>query len=320
MQGTKTNAGTTERYAVAARSDPGRTRSGNEDACGYDLDAGVFVLCDGMGGAVAGEVASQLTVETFLAELRAAARALSKRDRPQSDAVPREQEPEPEPEREPEGEQEREPEQEQEQVSRGAKARLTTGKLPGSGTDPLSDAEHQLHSAVLAANRRVYERGVAEPELRGMGTTLVALLMEEALGRRFAWVAHAGDSRCYRYRAGELTQLTLDHSLVEEQVRSGQLTPAEAERSPLRSVITRAVGSPHDVEPEITHGIVEPGDIYLLCSDGLTRELTDAQISSVIAGELEGQPSMERACERLVATANLHGGRDNITCMLVRVL
>ena len=278
-----TSAGTTERYAVAARSDRGRTRSGNEDACGYDLDAGVFVLCDGMGGAAAGEVASQLTVETFLNELRDALKGLST---PPELGNP------------------------------GSSAE----KALDSTEDPFSDAEHQLHRAVLAANRRVYERGVAEPELRGMGTTLVALLMEEALGRRFAWVAHAGDSRCYRFRAGELTRLTLDHSLVEEQVRSGQLTPEEAERSPLRSVITRAMGSPHDVEPEITHGIVEPGDIYLLCSDGLTRELTDAQIAGLLAGEADPKQDLERMCAGLVAAANEHGGRDNITCMLVRVL
>jgi PPM family protein phosphatase len=127
-------------------------------------------------------------------------------------------------------------------------------------------------------------------------------------------VAHVGDSRCYRYRGGKLEQLTRDHSLVDEQVKLGQLTREEAERSPLRNVITRAVGSQRSVSTEISEAGVLRGDLFLLCSDGLTRELPDGRIETL----LKQTNDLDLACKKLIEAANDAGGRDNVTCVLVR--
>jgi protein phosphatase len=143
-----------------------------------------------------------------------------------------------------------------------------------------------------------------------MGTTLVGLLVEE----RHAFVVNVGDSRCYRLRNNRIEQITLDHSLVEEQVRLGRMTCSEALRSPLRNVITRALGTQSRVTPDIFELEAEPGDLYLLCSDGLTRELTDPLIESLLSGDLP----LDGLCDRLVMAANKAGGHDNITCLLVR--
>jgi protein phosphatase len=153
-----------------------------------------------------------------------------------------------------------------------------------------------------------------------MGTTLVALWVRrarvEGSVRRAAWVAHAGDSRCYRWREGTLEQLTVDHSLVEQQVRMGQMTPEEAERSNMRHVITRAVGVEARLESDISITDVQPGDVFLLCSDGLTREVTDARIAELIRNERQ----VEDASRALITEARNNGGNDNITCLLVRVI
>jgi protein phosphatase len=143
-----------------------------------------------------------------------------------------------------------------------------------------------------------------------MGTTLVGLVVEE----RHVWVLNIGDSRCYRLRNRRLEQLTLDHSLVEEQVRLGRMTHSEALRSPLRNVITRALGTQSCVTPDIFALEAEPGDLFLLCSDGLTRELCDALIESMLGVDL----ALDGLCSRLVEAAKKAGGHDNITCLLVR--
>jgi protein phosphatase len=143
-----------------------------------------------------------------------------------------------------------------------------------------------------------------------MGTTLAGLATK---GRRVL-VFNVGDSRCYRLRKRKLEQISQDHSLVEEQVRMGRITPDEALRSPLRNVITRALGTQPEVEPDIFEQKAEAGDIFLLCSDGLTGEVPDAQIELLLAADLP----LEQLCANLVAAANQAGGHDNITCMLVR--
>jgi len=143
-----------------------------------------------------------------------------------------------------------------------------------------------------------------------MGTTLVGLAVEE----RRAWVLNVGDSRCYRLRNRRLQQITLDHSLVEEQVRLGRMTRPEALRSPLRNVITRALGTHSSVTPDVFELEAEPGDLFLLCSDGLTRELSDSLIESLLDADFP----LDELCARLVAAANKAGGHDNITCLLVR--
>src|SRR6185437_16614534 len=116
-----------------------------------------------------------------------------------------------------------------------------------------------------------------------MGTTLVAMLAPSAETAASVWLAHVGDSRCYRLRYGHLQQLTHDHSLVEEQLRAGQITPAQAAISPMRNLITRAIGSRPSVEPEIQRHHLQPRDIYLLASDGLTHDVTDIEIESILS-------------------------------------
>ena len=256
----------------------GRVRRGNEDACAASRSLGAFVVCDGMGGAAAGEVASHLAAETFLAHL-----------------VPHD---------------------------------------PPPAKTPTPQA--RLNSAVQAANHAVFQKSRHNAELAGMGTTLVALLHAPAAVPPAAtpensaavtirpvppslWLAHVGDSRCYLYRGREITRLTDDHSLVEEQLRAGQITAAEAAHSPMRNLITRAIGSQSTVDTDIQALRTQPGDLYLLASDGLTRELTDADIATVLADipSPPTEPYLAAACKALIKAANDHGGRDNITVLLL---
>jgi protein phosphatase len=247
-------------YAAAAVTDVGRKRSSNQDTFGLSAEHGVYLVCDGMGGAAAGEVASAIAVEELL-------RLLCSRDK--------------------------------------------------SVAAPL---EVVIEEAIRAANEAIYSRAQRNPLLFGMGTTLVGLVTE---GRR-AVVFNVGDSRCYRLRspglhqseaeARSLLQISLDHSLVAEQLRMGRMSRNEAQRSPLRNVITRALGTEPSVEPDFFALEAEAGDIFLLCSDGLTNEVADARIESMLAAELP----LDELCASLVAAANQAGGRDNITCLLAR--
>jgi len=303
-------------------SDPGRVRHVNQDACAALSEHAAFVVCDGVGGAAGGEVASHLAVQTFL-------NALSLPEAPR------------------------------------------TTKFAGSDSNSAFNSENPHHphtrlgEAVRAANRAVFERAQKSRSLRGMATTLVAALLDpaaaspdqsdalpngttpdQAAGKcPTLWLAHVGDSRCYRLRRhGDdttLTLLTCDHSLVEEQVRAGLLSRLQAETSPVRNVITRAVGSVDAVEPEIAAHPLQPGDLYLLASDGLTRELDDDTIARILDKSLAAhagpaspatpdaathalgkspQPSaatLGTAARALVDAANAHGGRDNITVLLI---
>jgi len=269
----------------AMLSDRGRVRHSNQDACAALPEHGVFVVCDGMGGAAAGEVASHLTTEAFMDCL---ARA------PQSSAT-------------------------------------------GSATRPRA----RLAEAIRAANQAVYRHSRKLPSLHGMGTTLVALLRHDDAQRPEdvptsprLWIAHVGDSRCYLFRSGELRLLTQDHSLVEEQVRAGVLSRVQATASPMRNIITRAIGTQPTVEPEIALHAAQPGDLYLLASDGLSRELDNGEISEIltrtaspaalatgrrdtVAPGLAPQSALDSACHALIDAANAKGGRDNITVLLV---
>ena len=153
-----------------------------------------------------------------------------------------------------------------------------------------------------------------------MGTTLVALVLGDA-GR--AWIAHVGDSRCYLLRGETLVRCTRDHSLIEEQVRLGQLTQAQAAVSPMRNVITRAVGVYKTISVECIEITVQPGDVFLLCSDGLTREVPERRIASLLLGlrpepGTESEPSPDLALA-LVEEALATEAADNVTCLTVRV-
>jgi len=260
-------------YNVAMLSHQGRVRKGNEDSCNMSSELGAFVVCDGMGGAAAGEIASQLAANTFLKALA-----------PEHSKTPR-----------------------------------------------LATPDVRLKRAVMAANKAVWQQARRSAELSGMGTTLIGLLLDPAVTLpgvavktpRLALV-HVGDSRCYRYRGGRLELLTNDHSLVGEQVRMGGMTAEQGANHPMRNIITRAVGSQGDVEPEMTPLDPEPGDIYLLASDGLTRELEDEAIaqtiSRAVAKSTEGKPNLGSLCQTLIDEANDAGGGDNITVLLLQLV
>src|SRR5947209_12375378 len=220
------------------KTDTGRQRRENEDSA--IARAPMFVVADGMGGARAGEVASEIAIESF------------------------------------------------------------QDGLPESGSP-----EQELAERVREANRAIYDRASQEPELQGMGTTLTAAYLDDA---NLA-VAHVGDSRAYLFRDGELRRLTQDHSLVDELVRRGKLTEAQAAEHPQRSIITRALGPEPTVEVDTWTYPVRPGDVLLLCSDGLTSMVSEQQITEVLsAGD-----GLRALADRLIDEANAAGGRDNIT-------
>jgi serine/threonine protein phosphatase PrpC len=239
------------RYTAAAQTDRGRKRPTNEDAFGFSVEHGVYIVCDGMGGAAAGEIASSIAVDEMLRQ-------------------------------------------------------LTSRQEAGLALPEWAE------KAVCAANNAIFSRAQRNQRLNGMGTTLVALVVEE----RRVWVLNVGDSRCYRLRNGRIEQLTLDHSLVEEQVRLGRMTHSEALRSPLRNVITRALGTQNCVTPDCFEYQAEPGDVFMLCSDGLTRELVDKTIESILGSN----HALQERCGRLVEAAKKAGGHDNITCVLVQAV
>jgi serine/threonine protein phosphatase PrpC len=180
------------------------------------------------------------------------------------------------------------------------------GGLVAQGT-----AEQRLSERVQAANRRIYETAHRRLEHEGMGTTLTAVYLDES----DLAVAHVGDSRAYIFRDGELIRLTHDHSLVEELIRRGKLTPEQAAAHPQRSIITRALGIEPEVEVDTWTYPMRAGDVVLLCSDGLTSMISEPQIAATLAE----QPDLERAGDRLIAEANEAGGRDNITVVLFRL-
>jgi protein phosphatase len=177
--------------------------------------------------------------------------------------------------------------------------------------DSGEPAEAQLSRILRDANRRIYDLAVADDSHRGMGTTLTAA---KVTGDDVS-LAHVGDSRAYRLRDGELEQLTRDHSLVAELERSGQITPEAAEHHPQRSIITRALGPEPDVQVDTYTVAGRPGDLFLLCSDGLTSMISDDELASI----LRSAGSLDEAADSLVRAANQSGGKDNITVVLFRL-
>ena len=168
-----------------------------------------------------------------------------------------------------------------------------------------------LRTLVAESNSRIYARAQERPEYQGMGTTLTAALVHDDA----VTVAQVGDSRAYRLRGEALEQLTEDQSVVAELVRLGALTPEEAEHHPQRSLVSRALGTQEQVEPEVRTHAAEDGDIYVLCSDGLSKMVSDSLLREIIAtGERLGSTT-----EKLIALANERGGDDNITVCLFRL-
>jgi len=179
-------------------------------------------------------------------------------------------------------------------------------------SDPDEAPLALLRAAFAHANSAIRSLAARDPQLRGMGTTLAALWLrgDEAL------VAHAGDSRLYLYRTGALHALTLDHSLVGERVARGELTTEQARVHPSRHVITRAVGVLETVDPDVASLKPHGGDVFVLCSDGISSQLTDDEIRDCL---LECRSDLTRASRDLVDLANARGGEDNATVVLVRI-
>ena len=184
-----------------------------------------------------------------------------------------------------------------------------SGALLGEAKPGLTPRSRRLLSAIHLANQRVFQSAEEHPERQGMGATLTTAWID---GAQLS-VGHVGDSRVYLLRTGQLQQLTSDHSLVAEQVRRGLLTATEAEQSNLQSVLLRALGTQPQVEVDVEEVGLFPGDVLLLCSDGLTRMVTEPEI----AGTLQAEPIPQRAAEKLVQLANESGGIDNVTVIVV---
>jgi protein phosphatase len=247
---------------VVTATDPGMVRSHNEDSIGTDIDIGLAVLADGMGGYNAGEVASGIAVAMLTTEMR----------------------------------------QELEEHA--------PHEINGSGE---TLAEKYVRENSAKANAAIYQTAKSQPQYAGMGTTLVVCLFYD---NRMT-VGHIGDSRLYRLRQDTFEQVTRDHSLLQEQIDSGMITREQARYSQNKNLVTRAVGIDPEVETEIHTYNVAPGDIYLLCSDGLSDMVQDDDIHSTL-GTLQSNLSL--AAKQLVQLANDSGGRDNISVILVRVI
>lgn len=241
---------------VACKTDLGRVRENNEDKYEYYIPedkstlasrGSVFMVCDGMGGHAAGQIASELACKTFIDVYL---------------------------------------------------------------NHPAVEIEQALKAGVIAAHRYVSDVGQAVAARKGMGTTLSGLVLRQGM----YYVAQVGDSRIYRLRQGVLIQLTHDHTWVDEMMRMGKLTMEEAENHPYKHVLTRAIGGEGPVEPDILADQLEEGDIFLLCSDGLTNHVTDEQMTLIL-----GDHGPSEACWRLVGAALQGGGSDNCTVMIVRV-
>ncbi len=244
-------------------TDVGRKRKHNEDAFASDVDEGLFIVADGMGGHAAGEVASKITVET-IGEFIAATRQKEE------------------------------------------------ATWPFKYNHELDFNSNRLAVAIEKANERVMAAVVAQPWLKGMGTTVVAGLLNEKL----LSLAHVGDSRAYLLRDGQLSRLTDDHSWVHEQVTAGILTEEEAKTHPLKNVVTRALGGGPSVSPDLQELVFSPGDRYLFCSDGLTTMVGDEEIMETAASVKDTQA----LCRKLVDMANERGGVDNITVVIVDIV
>ncbi|RPJ80743.1 MAG: serine/threonine-protein phosphatase, partial [Acidobacteria bacterium] len=289
--------------SYSARSHPGLRRAANEDCFVARPDLGLFAVADGLGGHAAGQVASRLAIEAIEAAV--------------AGTLPPE-----------------------EQARHGLKA-------------PRGDRESMIVEGFRLGNRRIGLESAASAEFAGMGTTLVAVLLDpdgrrsrrvhdattaerpledllsqaadtsaavaaekpepSAGDRPEAIVAHVGDSRVYRWSEGRLTRLTSDHSWVEEQVRRGDMTLAEARQHPWRSLITRALSGGEDLTVDVDRVTLRRGDRLIVCSDGLSSVVTDEDIARLLAAERDD----EEACMALLDAAIEAGGPDNITVIVV---
>lgn len=170
--------------------------------------------------------------------------------------------------------------------------------------------ENRLTTGIKLANARIFERQSVETKYRGMGTTIVTV----HFAANAAYIGHVGDSRVYSFRAGELRQVTEDHSLLNDYLKARKLSPEEIESFPHKNVIVRALGMKDTVQVDVGRFEPHDGEVFLLCSDGLSGMVTDEEIQTVLCDE----PDLNKACDRLIEMANAAGGTDNVTCILAR--
>jgi PPM family protein phosphatase len=272
------------RVKACGLSDVGLTRVHNEDYFEIDARHRLYVVADGMGGHSFGEVAAQIAVKAIHDFVESS----SGRDLPAGRS---------------DGERGTQP------VPQGGAA--ARAPQPGRDDEELARHSRLLKMAVCKAHDNVLTAIRKDGSLHGMGTTVVGLLLSGPT----AAVAHVGDSRAYRLRNGRLDQLTQDHTWVHEQVVAGLLSREQARSHPLKNVVTRALGGESEVVVDVREVQVQPGDIYLLCSDGLTGMLSDSEIRE----RLGSGRGLHEICRSLVNEANARGGLDNVTVVLLAV-
>jgi protein phosphatase len=197
------------------------------------------------------------------------------------------------------------------QASEMAVATIEERCASASAVADLEAGISQLVEAIHDANGRIVERGSRDDDLSRMGTTLVALLLD-GLGK--GAVAHVGDSRAYRLRGDELELLTVDHTVVADLLRRNEISEAEASAHPYRHVLTRALGAAHEVTADVQHLELRPGDLYVLCSDGVSGMLSEEEIKVILTAHRDDP---EAVCRELIAAANRAGGKDNATAITV---
>ena len=237
-------------------TDKGLVRKSNQDTFAIENSLGLWVIADGMGGHVGGQIASQLVVNSIVEY-------------------------------------------------------VGTAKQANSQDDYASSTT--LSEAVIAGNQAIYQRVKSSPDLTGMGTTVVATLFCPAPSPSVI-IAHVGDSRAYRIRDRQMEALTVDHSLVQELVSEGHITQEQANTHPKQNVLLRALGATDEQHPDVEIHPLQPQDMLLLCTDGLTKAISEEAILTII---LEPGSSPERICEQLIKHANEGGGKDNTTVALV---
>ena len=242
-----------QRITAGSATDTGRIRPQNEDACFVDTERGLFIFSDGMGGANAGALASQIVVKV-LPQIITQRLALLKRVRKESVVL-------------------------------------------------------LLREAIGKLSQQVHGQSADKIEFKGMGATVVVALI---LGRQL-YIGHMGDSRAYLLRKGRLKQLTKDHSITQLLIDSGEITPKEAKNHPARGKITRVVGMEGEPLPEVSSLKHEPGDLIMLCTDGLHGMLSEKRILTI----LRAKASPATLCRRLIEAANVAGGKDNTTVVAV---
>jgi protein phosphatase len=251
------------KLTFVGQTDTGRVREHNEDTIASDVDVGLLVLADGMGGYNAGEVASGIAVKTITNLVR---EGLAREDL-------------------------------------GALDRATG----------LTRPSIVLRDAITRANKIIYQTARSQAECEGMGTTVVAALFYD----NKISIAHVGDSRLYRQRGSQISQVTMDHSLLQELVDRGFYSPEEAQRAANKNYVTRALGVEPQVEVEVQEHPVDKGDIFILCSDGLSDMVEDEDIRLTIS---TFGANLDTVAKQLIQLANENGGRDNVSVVLAQAI